>query len=94
MFFAKYFKLFEWIFKCTNKIYDGLFSLSNITTANNTFFAIIISLFYSLMKGVIENGKTPYEMMVKKFGIETLKKLGFYYISPQDIILKPNLLKR
>ena len=46
------------------------------------------------MKGVIENGKTPYEMMVKKFGIETLKKLGFYYISPQDIILKPNLLKR
>lgn len=40
------------------------------------------------------NGKSPYEMMVNKFGIEVIKKLGFYFIAPNDIILKPNLFKR
>ena len=39
------------------------------------------------------NGKTPYELMVDKFGIEVIKKLGFYFIAPNDIILKPNLFK-
>ena len=37
------------------------------------------------------NGKTPYELMINKFGIEVIKKLGFYFIPPNDIILKPNL---
>ena len=40
------------------------------------------------------NGKSPYELMVDKFGIEVIKKLGFYFIEPKDIILKPNLFKR
>ena len=40
------------------------------------------------------NGKSPYELMVDKFGIEVIKKLGFYFIEPQDIILKPNLFKK
>ena len=39
------------------------------------------------------NGKSPYEMMINKFGIEVIKKLGFYFIAPNDIILKPNLFK-
>ena len=39
------------------------------------------------------NGKSPYELMVDKFGIEVIKKLGFYFIAPKDIILKPNLFK-
>ena len=39
------------------------------------------------------NGKSPYEMMVNKFGIEVIKKLGFYFIASNDIILKPNLFK-
>lgn len=39
------------------------------------------------------NGKSPYELMVDKFGIEVIKKLGFYHIASNDIILKPNLFK-
>lgn len=38
-------------------------------------------------------GNTPYNLMVKKFGIEPLKKLGFYFIEPKDIILNPSLFK-
>ena len=40
------------------------------------------------------NGKSPYELMAKKYGEEVLKKLGFYYIPPQDIILNPSLFKK
>ncbi len=39
------------------------------------------------------DGNTPYNLMVKKFGVEPIKKLGFYYIEPKDIILNPNLFK-
>ena len=40
------------------------------------------------------NGKTPYELMEEKIGKENIKKLGFYFIPPKDIILKPNLFKK
>ena len=46
------------------------------------------------MKGVIENGKTPFELMEEKIGKENMKKLGFYFIQPKDIILKPSLFKQ
>lgn len=39
-------------------------------------------------------GKTPYELMEEKIGKENIKKLGFYFIQPKDIILKPNLFKK
>lgn len=40
------------------------------------------------------NEKTPYEIMIQTYGEEVIKKLGFYYISPKDIILKPSLFKK
>ena len=39
-------------------------------------------------------GKTPYELMEEKIRKENIKKLGFYFIPPKDIILKPNLFKK
>lgn len=39
------------------------------------------------------NNQTPYELLIKKIGEENIKKLGIYYIQPQDIILKPSLFK-
>lgn len=39
------------------------------------------------------NGNTPFNCMIEKFGIGTIKKLGFYYIEPKDIILNPSLFK-
>lgn len=39
-------------------------------------------------------GKTPFNLMEEKIGKENIKKLGFYYIEPKDIILKPNLFKK
>ena len=39
-------------------------------------------------------GKTQYELMEEKIGKENIKKLGFYFIPPKDIILKPNLFKK
>ena len=30
----------------------------------------------------------------EKIGKENIKKLGFYFIPPKDIILKPNLFKK
>ena len=32
--------------------------------------------------------------LVEKIGKENIKKLGFYFIPPKDIILKPNLFKK
>ena len=40
------------------------------------------------------NGKTPFELMEEKIGKENMKKLGFYFIQPKDIILKPSLFKQ
>ena len=40
------------------------------------------------------NGKTPYELLSKKIGVENIKKLGVNYIEPKDIILKPSLIKK
>ena len=34
------------------------------------------------------------ELMEEKIGKENIKKLGFYFIPPKDIILKPNLFKK
>ncbi len=39
------------------------------------------------------NGNTPYNLIAEKFGVETLNKLGFYFINPNDIILNPSLFK-
>ena len=39
------------------------------------------------------DGDTPFNKMVEKIGIENIKKLGFYYIEPKDIILNPSLFK-
>ena len=39
-------------------------------------------------------GKTPFELMEKKIGKENIKKLGLYFIPPQDIILKPSLFNK
>ena len=40
------------------------------------------------------NGKTPFELMEEKIGKENIKKLGFYFINPKDIILKPSLFNK
>ncbi len=37
------------------------------------------------------DGKTPLELFTQKFDEEATKKLGLYYIAPNDIILKPSL---
>lgn len=39
------------------------------------------------------NGESPFNLMIKKYGIDVINKLGFYYIDPKDIILKPSLFK-
>lgn len=38
--------------------------------------------------------KTPYELLVNYIGEENTKKLGLYYISPNDVILNPSLFKK
>lgn len=40
------------------------------------------------------DGKSPFELMEEKIGKENIKKLGFYFISPKDIILKPSLFNK
>lgn len=40
------------------------------------------------------NGNTPFNLMEEKIGKENMKKLGFYYIAPKDIILKPSLFEK
>jgi transposase, IS30 family len=40
------------------------------------------------------NGDTPYNLMKEKIGEENTKKLGFYFIPPKDIILKPSLFNK
>ena len=40
------------------------------------------------------NGNTPFNLMEEKIGKENIKKLGFYSITPKDIILKPSLFKK
>ena len=37
--------------------------------------------------------KTPYDLMVERFGIEFMEIIGIKRISPKDICLKPSLLK-
>ena len=37
------------------------------------------------------NGNTPFNLLVEKFGIDTINKLGFYFIDSKDIILNPSL---
>lgn len=39
-------------------------------------------------------GNTPFNLMKEKIGEESIKKLGFYFIPPQDIILKPSLFNK
>ncbi len=38
--------------------------------------------------------KTPYELVVERFGPEFVKLIGIKRIDPQDVILKPRLLKK
>ena len=40
------------------------------------------------------NGNTPYNLMKENIREENIKKLGFYFISPEDIILKPSLFNK
>ena len=37
------------------------------------------------------NGNTPYNLLLRKIGIEGTKKLDLYYINPNDVILKSSL---
>lgn len=37
------------------------------------------------------NGNTPFNLLVEKFGIDTINKLGFYFINSKEIILNPSL---
>ena len=39
------------------------------------------------------DSNTPFSLLVNKIGLENIKKLGFYYIEPKDIILKPSIFK-
>ena len=38
-------------------------------------------------------GRTPYEITVKTWGLETLQKLQLRYIAPDEVTLSPKLLK-
>lgn len=38
--------------------------------------------------------KTPYELIVERFGPEFVEMIGIKYVKPQDVILKPRLLKK
>ena len=38
------------------------------------------------------NNKTPYEVFKALYGEEILKKLGLFYVNPENVILKPCLL--
>jgi IS30 family transposase len=40
------------------------------------------------------NNKSPYEIFAFLHGEEVLRRLGAKFISPQDIILKPELLRK
>ena len=39
-------------------------------------------------------GNTPFNLMEERLGKKVIKKLGFYYIQPKDIILKPSLFNK
>ena len=39
------------------------------------------------------NGRTPYEIAVKTWGPETLKKLQLRYVAPDEVTLSPKLFK-
>ncbi|MEG1310354.1 MAG: IS30 family transposase [Bacilli bacterium] len=40
------------------------------------------------------DSETPYQLLLKKIGDENTKKLGLYYINPNDVILKPSLFNK
>lgn len=40
------------------------------------------------------DGNTPFNFMKEKIGEENIKKLGFNFIDPKDIILKPSLFNK
>jgi len=44
-------------------------------------------------RGII-NDRTPYQMFEFLYGKESLRKLGVNLISPEEIILRPMLLKK
>ena len=47
--------------------------------------------------GVLEpcdNGKTPYELALNKWGPEILEALQLRYVCPDDVTLSPKLLKK
>ena len=37
--------------------------------------------------------KTPYELVVERFEIEFMERIGIHKISPKDVCLKPSILK-
>jgi len=40
-----------------------------------------------------KDGKTPYDLFVKRFGKETADLLGIKHVNPKDVCLKPFLIK-
>lgn len=38
--------------------------------------------------------KTPYELIIERFGPEFVEMIGIKHVKPQDVILKPRLLKK
>ena len=41
---------------------------------------------------VLDN-KTPYQCFTEHFGVDVVKKLNIKYIAPEDVVLKPSLIK-
>ena len=54
--------------------------------------ALMINHINNVKRKSLDN-QTSYELLTRKIGEENIKKLGIYYIQPQDIILKPSLFK-
>ena len=56
-----------------------------------------INLMFSHINSYVRKSnqnKTPYELIVERFGPEFVELLGIKYVKPQDVILKPKLLKK
>lgn len=54
---------------------------------------LIFSHINSYIRKCLRN-KTPYEVFIKKFGCNLVKAIGITSIKPQDVILKPKLLRK
>ena len=56
-----------------------------------------VNLMFSHINSYIRESnqnKTPYILTVERFGPEFVEMIGIKYVKPQDVILKPSLLKK